>query len=43
MNMVVKTEKNTAEYILPLDINGLQGRMLRLPRPFALEKNGKFY
>jgi pimeloyl-ACP methyl ester carboxylesterase len=36
--MVVKTEKNTAEYILPLDINGLQGRMLRLPAPSIRKK-----
>jgi pimeloyl-ACP methyl ester carboxylesterase len=29
--MVKKAEKDPAEYILPLEINGLQGRMLRAP------------
>lgn len=28
-----KAEKNAADYILPLNINGLQGRMLRMPPP----------
>jgi pimeloyl-ACP methyl ester carboxylesterase len=36
--MVVKAEKNPVEYILPLDINGLQGRMLRLPSPSIRKK-----
>jgi pimeloyl-ACP methyl ester carboxylesterase len=36
--MVVKTEINSADYILPLDINGLQGRMLRLPSPSIRKK-----
>jgi hypothetical protein len=26
-----KTAKNSADYILPLNMNGLEGRMLRLP------------
>jgi pimeloyl-ACP methyl ester carboxylesterase len=28
-----KTSKNMADYILPLNINGLQGRMLKVPAP----------
>src|SRR5579864_9132625 len=28
-----KTQKNMADYIMPLNINGLQGRMLRMPPP----------
>jgi pimeloyl-ACP methyl ester carboxylesterase len=31
--MVQKTAKNPADYILPLYINGLSGRMLRMPPP----------
>lgn len=31
--MVQKTAKNPADYILPLYMNGLSGRMLRLPAP----------
>lgn len=30
---MAKTAKNPADYILPLYINGLSGRMLRMPRP----------
>jgi pimeloyl-ACP methyl ester carboxylesterase len=31
--MPKKTSKNPADYIAPLNINGLEGRMLRLPAP----------
>ena len=31
--MAKKKEKNVADYIVPLEMNGLQGRMLRLPAP----------
>jgi pimeloyl-ACP methyl ester carboxylesterase len=36
--MVSATDKNPADYILPLDINGLSGRMLRLPPPSRRKK-----
>ncbi len=31
--MAVKEPKNIADYILPLNMNGLKGRMLRMPAP----------
>jgi pimeloyl-ACP methyl ester carboxylesterase len=36
--MVQQINQSQAEYILPLDINGLQGRMLRLPPPSPRKK-----
>jgi pimeloyl-ACP methyl ester carboxylesterase len=36
--MTKKTDESQAEYILPIDINGLQGRMLRLPSPTPRKK-----
>lgn len=33
--MAKKASKNPADYIVPLNINGLEGRMLRLPAPSA--------
>jgi pimeloyl-ACP methyl ester carboxylesterase len=36
--MVLQNEQTQADYILPLDINGLQGRMLRLPPPSTRKK-----
>jgi pimeloyl-ACP methyl ester carboxylesterase len=36
--MTAKTAFNQADYILPLNINGLSGRMLRLPAPSVRKK-----
>jgi pimeloyl-ACP methyl ester carboxylesterase len=36
--MVQQIANSQAEFILPLDINGLQGRMLRLPPPSPRKK-----
>jgi len=35
------TPRNPADYIVPLNINGLDGRMLRLPAPDTKQANGK--
>jgi pimeloyl-ACP methyl ester carboxylesterase len=36
-----KASKNPADYIVPLNINGLRGRMLRLPAPGTKQAAGK--
>ena len=36
--MVKKTEQQAADYIVPLDINGMQGRMLHMPPPKGKSK-----
>ena len=34
-----KTERNVADYIVPLNMNGLEGRMLHIPAPKAYPKS----
>lgn len=36
-----RVTKNPADYIVPLDINGLEGRMLRMPAPTTKQAKGR--
>src|SRR3954468_11091969 len=39
--MATKKSKNPADYIVPLNINGLDGRMLKLPAPATKQAQGR--
>lgn len=39
--MAAKMSQNPADYIVPLDINGLEGRMMRVPAPGTKQAAGK--